>query len=117
MSSQPINVSQKALAKVLQLMQDAEDFEVKLRIYIQGGGCSGFMYGFKFDKAINVEEDIVMQHQLDEHTITVVVDNFSLPYLEGSSLDYVDSLQGQHFVVDNPHAKTTCGCGASFDAN
>jgi len=84
---------------------------LKLRIYIQGGGCSGFQYGFNFDEEVNEGDEQVMTDG-----VTLVVDPMSLQYLMGAEVDFTEGLQGEQFVINNPNATTTCGCGSSFSA-
>ena len=105
----PLNFTGAAAAKVRELVREEGNAALALRVYIQGGGCSGFQYGFEFDE--NRAEDDIAVHT-DEATL--LVDPFSLQYLMGSEVDYTESLQGAQFVIRNPNAKTTCGCGSSF---
>nr|MBP6749978.1 iron-sulfur cluster insertion protein ErpA [Xanthomonadaceae bacterium] len=84
---------------------------LKLRVYIQGGGCSGFQYGFEFDEQ-QTEDDIAVRTD----DVTLLIDPLSLQYLVGAQVDYTESLHGAQFVIRNPNAKTTCGCGSSFSA-
>ncbi len=100
-----------AINKVLQLITDEGDPNLALRVYIQGGGCAGFQYGFGFDTKIKADDTII-----EKSGIKVLVDAMSLQYLSGATIDYVKNLQGEHFVVQNPNANTTCGCGSSFSA-
>jgi iron-sulfur cluster insertion protein len=100
-----------AAAKVRELIREEGNPALKLRVYIQGGGCSGFQYGFEFDEQQN-EDDFAVA--TDE--VTLLVDPLSLQYLVGAQVDYTESLQGAQFVIRNPNAKTTCGCGSSFSA-
>jgi iron-sulfur cluster assembly accessory protein len=103
-----LSVTEAAAVKIKQLM--AEDDEVSvLRVAIQGGGCSGFQYGLGFDRGA-VEGDV----EFEQHGVTVVVDPFSAPYLQGARVDYVDSIQQSGFAIDNPNAVASCGCGHSF---
>ena len=81
----------------------------RFRVYVTGGGCSGFQYGFKFDDDVAFDDEI-----LDYEGFSVLLDSLSYPYLYGSTLDYVEDLSGAKFVISNPNAKTTCGCGESF---
>ena len=81
----------------------------KFRVYVTGGGCSGFQYGFKFDQEIAFDDD-----EINFTDFSVVLDSLSYPYLYGSTLDFVEDLSGSKFVINNPNAKTTCGCGESF---
>ena len=105
----PIAVSGPAAAKVRELLAEEGNDALKLRVYITGGGCSGFQYGFTFDEE-QAEDDLAIVHD----GITVLVDPMSLQYLMGSEVDYTESLHGAQFVVRNPNARTTCGCGSSF---
>ena len=98
-----------AAAKVAALISDEGNPELKLRVFISGGGCSGFQYGFEFDEARS-EDDVAVQRD----GVTLVVDPLSLQYLMGAEVDYRESLSGSQFVIRNPNAKTTCGCGSSF---
>jgi iron-sulfur cluster insertion protein len=82
---------------------------LKLRVFVQGGGCSGFQYGFTFDEAVN-EDDT----QMNKNGVTLLIDAMSLQYLMGAEIDYKEDLQGAQFVIKNPNASTTCGCGSSF---
>lgn len=98
-----------AAHKVRELMLEEGNPALKLRVYIQGGGCSGFQYGFSFDEEA-AEDDLA----IETDGVTLVVDPISLQYLAGAEVDYSESLQGAQFVIRNPNAKTTCGCGSSF---
>lgn len=95
--------------KVKFLIEGEENPELRLRVYITGGGCSGFQYGFTFDDKLN-EGDLTIEN-LD---VALVIDPMSLQYLIGATIDYVEGLEGSRFVVQNPNASSTCGCGASF---
>ncbi|AFT79518.1 HesB protein family [Alteromonas macleodii str. 'Black Sea 11'] len=105
----PIEFSDAAAAKVKALVSEEENPDLKLRVYVTGGGCSGFQYGFTFDEKVN-EGDMT----IEKDSVTMVVDPMSLQYLVGGVVDYVDGLEGSRFLVQNPNATTTCGCGASF---
>ena len=105
----PLNFTTAAAAKVRELVQEEGNAALALRVYIQGGGCSGFQYGFEFDEN-RAEDDLAV----DTDNVTLLVDPLSLQYLMGSEVDYSESLQGAQFVIRNPNAKTTCGCGSSF---
>ncbi|MFZ8957446.1 MAG: iron-sulfur cluster insertion protein ErpA [Pseudohongiellaceae bacterium] len=98
-----------AAAKVKSLIAEEENDRLKLRVFVTGGGCSGFQYGFSFDETVN-EDDTVIENNDAE----LLVDPLSYQYLVGAKIDYVEGLEGARFVVDNPMATTTCGCGASF---
>ena len=105
----PIDFSDAAALKVRELVEEEENPNLKLRVYVTGGGCSGFQYGFTFDEKVN-EGDMA----IEKNEVTLVVDPMSLQYLVGDTVDYVDGLEGSRFLVNNPNATTTCGCGASF---
>ena len=105
----PLGFTTAAAAKVRELVSEEGNDALKLRVYIQGGGCSGFQYGFEFDEAQG-EDDVAVQTD----GVTLLVDPLSLQYLMGAEVDYSESLHGAQFVIRNPHAKTTCGCGSSF---
>lgn len=98
-----------AAQKVKLLIEEEKNPNLKLRLYISGGGCSGFQYGFSFDENLS-EGDITVENG----DVTLVIDPMSIQYLMGSEVDYVDNLEGSQFVVRNPNATTTCGCGSSF---
>ena len=104
-----IRLSDNAVRKVRSLVDDEANPALKLRVYITGGGCSGFQYGFSFDEA-SAEDDMV----IEKDGVTAVIDSMSYQYLVGSEVDYTEGLEGSRFVVNNPNAVTTCGCGASF---
>lgn len=107
----PVVFSDAAIAKIREFLETKDEARGKtLRIFVQGGGCSGFEYGFMFDD--RKEGDIV----LPQGDIEVLLDSFSLPYLEGCEVDYRESLMGSGFAVTNPNATGTCGCGHSFSA-
>lgn len=98
-----------AASKVKRLIEEEKNPNLKLRLYISGGGCSGFQYGFSFDENVT-EGDITIENG----DVALVIDPMSIQYLMGSEVDYVEDLQGSQFVVRNPNASTTCGCGSSF---
>ncbi|MDI9237626.1 iron-sulfur cluster insertion protein ErpA [Lysobacter sp. LF1] len=105
----PLQFSSAAANKVRELIAEEGNDALKLRVYIQGGGCSGFQYGFEFDEQQG-EDDLAIQTD----GVTLLVDPLSLQYLMGAEVDYTESLHGAQFVIRNPNAKTTCGCGSSF---
>ena len=107
--SAPLEFTDAAARKVRELILEEENPQLKLRVYISGGGCSGFQYGFTFDEELT-EGDV----QVEKEGVTLVVDPMSLQYLMGAEIDYSESLQGARFVIRNPNASTTCGCGSSF---
>ncbi len=104
-----IQFSSRAAAKVAELIQEEGIPELHLRVFVTGGGCSGFSYGFTFDESVEVDDSVVVQDG-----IKMIVDSMSYPYLVGSQIDYKEDLQGSQFVVTNPNATNTCGCGNSF---
>ena len=105
----PLQFTTAAAAKVRELIAEEGNAALKLRVYIQGGGCSGFQYGFEFDEGQN-EDDL----PIVTDGVTLLVDPLSLQYLMDATVDYTESLTGAQFVIRNPNAKTTCGCGSSF---
>ena len=107
--SAPLQFTPAAAAKVRELVAEEGNAALKLRAYIQGGGCSGFQYGFEFDEGQNEDDFAIVTDG-----VTLLVDPLSLQYLAGASVDYSESLSGAQFVIRNPNAKTTCGCGSSF---
>jgi len=104
-----MNLTESATNKLKELIAEEGNPNIKLRVFVQGGGCSGFSYGFTFDEAIN-EDDFDMEFQ----GVKVLVDSMSMQYLQGADIDYKDDLTGSNFVINNPNATTTCGCGSSF---
>lgn len=104
----PIYFSESAANQVKGLMVD-EDPSMKLRVYVTGGGCSGFSYGFTFDEKVNDGDT-----QIEKNGVTLIVDSMSLQYLVGGTVQYTSGLDGSRFFVDNPNATATCGCGSSF---
>jgi len=105
----PIVFTDSAAKKVGALIADEGNDNLKLRVYISGGGCSGFQYGFTFDEEVS-EDDT----QIKNGGVTVLIDSMSVGYLSGAEIDYKEDLSGAQFVIRNPNASTTCGCGSSF---
>ncbi|HSR65006.1 MAG TPA: iron-sulfur cluster insertion protein ErpA [Xanthomonadaceae bacterium] len=105
----PLDFTAAAARKVRELVAEEGNAALKLRVYIQGGGCSGFQYGFEFDEQQG-EDDLAVETD----GVTLLVDPLSLQYLMGAEVDYSESLHGAQFVIRNPNAKSTCGCGSSF---
>lgn len=105
----PLHFTDAAAAKVHELIEEEGNPQLALRVYIQGGGCSGFQYGFSFDES-RAEDDLA----IEKTGVTLLVDPLSLQYLAGAEIDYSETLSGAQFVIRNPNAKTTCGCGSSF---
>ncbi|MFW8565137.1 iron-sulfur cluster insertion protein ErpA [Orrella sp. 11846] len=106
----PIMFTDSAAEKVRDLLIDEGNSNLKLRVFVQGGGCSGFQYGFTFDEDVN-EDDT----SLEKMGVQLLVDPMSFQYLVGAEIDYKEDLEGAQFVIRNPNAATTCGCGSSFD--
>ncbi|MEM8767283.1 MAG: iron-sulfur cluster insertion protein ErpA [Pseudomonadota bacterium] len=104
-----IGFSNQAADKVRQLMNAEGNEALKLRVFVAGGGCSGFSYGFTFDDEVAGDDAVV-----EREGVTLVVDSLSYQYLLGSEIDYIEDLQGAQFIVTNPNAASTCGCGNSF---
>ena len=105
----PLTFTDNAAIKVRQLVEEEENPELKLRVFVTGGGCSGFQYGFTFDELL-ADDDIT----IEKEDVALVVDSLSYQYLVGATVDYTEGLEGSRFIVENPNADTTCGCGASF---
>jgi iron-sulfur cluster insertion protein len=105
----PLLFTDAAAAKVADLVAEEGNPDLKLRVFVQGGGCSGFQYGFTFDEIVN-EDDT----QMSKAGVTLLIDAMSLQYLAGAEIDYKEDLSGSQFVIKNPNATTTCGCGSSF---
>lgn len=125
----PLIFSRSAAAKVYSLIQEEGNPDLKLRVFIVGGGCSGFQYGFSFDEQINADDTVIAKELKDEEDdegggsgnggtikVQLLVDPMSLQYLMGAEIDYREDINGSQFVIRNPNAKTTCGCGSSFAA-
>ncbi len=105
----PLVFTDSAADKVKQLIEEEGNPELKLRVFVQGGGCSGFQYGFTFDEDTN-EDDTAMV----KNGVTLLIDSMSYQYLVGAEIDYKEAINGAQFVIKNPNASTTCGCGSSF---
>ena len=108
-----INITDSALFKVYELIAEENNFNLKLRIFVQGGGCSGFQYGFTFEEQ-SEPDDFMINKNIHDHNISFLVDSMSYQYLNGATIDYVDDLMGAQFQIKNPNANSTCGCGSSF---
>lgn len=104
-----ISLTSSAVRKVRQLVEEEDNEALKLRVYITGGGCSGFQYGFSFDETAADDDTVI-----EEGGVSLLVDPMSFQYLVGSEVDYTEGLEGSRFIINNPNATTTCGCGASF---
>ena len=107
--NQPLIFSDNAVAKVRELIEEEGNPNLKLRVFVTGGGCSGFQYGFTFEEEINDDDT-----QMQKGGVTLLIDSMSLQYLVGAEIDYTEGLEGSQFVIRNPNATTTCGCGSSF---
>ena len=107
----PFVFTDNAANKVKELIEEEGNPELKLRVFVTGGGCSGFQYGFTFDEVAN-EDDTAMQ----KNGVTLLIDPMSYKYLVGAEIDYSEGLEGSQFVIKNPNASSTCGCGSSFSA-
>lgn len=105
----PLIFTDAAAAKVKALIQEENNDALKLRVFVEGGGCSGFQYGFAFDE--NVSEDDMT---IEKGGVTLLIDPMSFQYLMNAEIDYTEGLEGSHFVIRNPNVTTTCGCGSSF---
>ena len=106
---QEISISKSASSKVASLIAKEDNADLRLRVFVSGGGCNGFSYGFTFDEEINSDDAIISNED-----ISVLIDSMSYPYLVGSEIDYTEDLSGAQFSVRNPNAVATCGCGNSF---
>ena len=107
----PINFSDNAVKKVKELIEEEGTPDLKLRVFVSGGGCSGMQYGFTFEESMN-EDDT----KVEKDNVMLLIDPMSLQYLTGAEIDYQNNVQGSQFVIKNPNATTTCGCGSSFSA-
>lgn len=108
---EPLVFSDSAAGKVKELIDEEGNTQLKLRVFVTGGGCSGFQYGFTFDEEIN-EDDATME----KNGVTLLIDAMSYQYLVGAEIDYQEGIEGAQFVIKNPNASSTCGCGSSFSA-
>ena len=109
LAPEPIHFTDAAVAKVKILIEEEGNDNLKLRVFVQGGGCAGFQYGFQFDEKEN-EDDAKMV----KDGVTLLIDSLSYQYLVGAEIDFKEDLTGAQFVIRNPNAVTTCGCGSSF---
>ena len=108
-SDKSLNLTETAVSRIKTAMKANDNLGSKFRVYVTGGGCSGFQYGFKFDSDVAFDDDVI-----EFENFSVLLDSMSYPYLFGSTLDFIEDLSGSKFVINNPNAKTTCGCGESF---
>ncbi|MDH5536538.1 MAG: iron-sulfur cluster insertion protein ErpA [Betaproteobacteria bacterium] len=107
----PLVFTDSAAGKVRQLIEEEGNANLKLRVFVQGGGCSGFQYGFTFDEDVS-EDDT----RMEKGGVTLLIDPMSMQYLAGAEIDYQENMEGAQFVIKNPNASSTCGCGSSFSA-
>ena len=107
----PVIFTDSAATKVKELIIEEGNAELKLRVFVSGGGCSGFQYGFTFDEVKNDDDTV-----LEKGGVTLLIDPMSYQYLVGAEIDYTEGLEGSQFVIRNPNATSTCGCGSSFSA-
>ncbi len=124
--SDPVVFTNSAASKVWELIKEEDNYNLKLRVYVTGGGCSGFQYGFTFDEVTNADDTVVsklLENETDtdgdssgSHTVQLLIDPMSFQYLVGAEIDYKEDIEGAQFIIRNPNAKTTCGCGSSFSA-
>ena len=105
----PVNFTDNAVNKVKELIEEEGTADLKLRVFVSGGGCSGFQYGFTFEESENDDDT-----KVTKDSVTLLIDPMSLQYLTGAEIDYQDNVQGSQFVIKNPQATSTCGCGSSF---
>ena len=105
----PLNFTDAAATKVKEMISDEGNDALKLRVYVSGGGCSGFQYGFAFDEKTNDDDTVV-----EKCGVSLLIDAMSFQYLAGAEIDYQEGLEGARFVIKNPNAASTCGCGSSF---
>ncbi len=108
-----VNLTDQAASKVWELIQEEGNFNLKLRAYVTGGGCSGMQYGFTFTEEA-AEDDTVVLKSVSGGEVQLLVDPMSFQYLAEATIDYKDDIEGEQFIIRNPNAKTTCGCGSSF---
>lgn len=120
-----VNFTNQAADKVWELISEEGNFDLKLRVYVTGGGCSGFQYGFSFEEIVQPDDTVVVKHiELDKEdeedgrrtgSVQLLIDPLSFQYLVGAEIDYQNNIEGEQFIIRNPNAKTTCGCGSSFE--
>ncbi|AWD32687.1 Iron-sulfur cluster insertion protein ErpA [Candidatus Kinetoplastibacterium sorsogonicusi] len=109
MNENKIIFTENAANKVLKLLKEENNPKLNLRLFVQGGGCSGFQYGFTFDEIINTDDTVIIKNG-----VNLLIDSISIQYLYGSEIDYKEDIEGSQFLINNPNATTTCGCGSSF---
>lgn len=107
--AEPILFTERAIEQIARLLEEEGNPDLFLRVYITGGGCAGFQYGFTFDEELLPDDTVI-----EKGKVRIAVDALSLPYLKGAEIDFKDDIEGSRFVIRNPNARTTCGCGSSF---
>lgn len=108
-----VNITDNAVNRIYELIAEEGNFSLKLRIFVQGGGCSGFKYGFTFDEDQN-EDDFSWIQEANGNKVSFLIDSMSIQYLNGATVDFTEDLNGTQFVIKNPNVSTSCGCGSSF---
>jgi len=104
-----LTITDTAIEKIRDILAEENNPKIKLRVFVQGGGCSGFSYGFTLDEEINEDDFVVNRDELE-----ILVDSMSAQYMQGATIEYKEELMGSQFVIQNPNASSTCGCGSSF---
>lgn len=110
-----INLTDSTVEQVRKLIEEENNYDLKLRIFVQGGGCSGFQYGFTFEEAVE-EDDFQIEKESKGIKVSFLIDSMSMQYLQGATIDFVSNIEGEQFLIKNPNSVTTCGCGSSFSA-
>lgn len=108
-----VNITKNAVKKIFDMLNEEQNLNLKLRVFVQGGGCSGFQYGFTFDEDVN-DDDFQIVKKEQGQDICFLIDPLSMQYLVGATVDYKEDLNGAQFIISNPNATSTCGCGSSF---
>jgi iron-sulfur cluster insertion protein len=108
-----LTFTDEAATKVWELIQEEGNLNLKLRAYVTGGGCAGLQYGFTFDEVVQPDDTVVVK-SIAQANVQLLVDSLSFSYLSGAEIDYQEDIHGEQFIIRNPHAETTCGCGSSF---
>lgn len=110
--NEALHLTPAAAAKIRELIEEDGNLDLKFRVYVIGGGCSGFQYGVSFEEEMQADDTVI-----SDQKVQILIDPMSFPYLQGTNIDYKTDLEGERFVFVNPNAKTTCGCGSSFSAD
>lgn len=108
-----VNITKNAVKKIFDMLNEEQNLNLKLRVFVQGGGCSGFQYGFTFDEDVNYDDFQIVKKEQGQD-ICFLIDPLSMQYLVGATVDYKEDLNGAQFIISNPNATSTCGCGSSF---